>query len=232
MDIEQDSKKIDTIDTLSLDDLTVGEKFYFIKENNISSEGQIVTKYDNCFAVSIFSGQANYKPVAVNEQVNFIIANKSSAFNCSSQVLGCKLEDGFQLAVLSIPQITNKIERRKHPRLQIVTAVDYYNLPSFTSYKSITQVPALYFKKMKKTFTVDISKSGINLVTYKEDIIPKEGIISLPLEEKIDILASIIRIDFDETNNSFKTAYEFKDIKKDKWSLLNKFIDERLKKQS
>lgn len=230
MDIEQDSKKIDTIDKLNLDYLTVGEKFYFIKENNISSEGQIVTKYDNCFAVSIFSGQTNYKPVTVNEQVNFIIANKNSAFNCSSQVLGCKLEDGFQLAVLSIPEITNKIERRKHPRLQIVTAVDYYNLPSTISYKSINQVPALYFKKMKKTFTVDISKSGINIVTYKEDIIPKEGIISLSLEEKIDILASIIRTDIDETNNTYKTAYEFKDIKKEKWTILNKFIDEKIKK--
>lgn len=82
MDIEQDSKKIDTIDSLSLDDLNVGEKFYFISKGNISSEGQIVTKYDNCFAVSIYSGQANYKPVIVNEKVNFIIANKSSAFNC------------------------------------------------------------------------------------------------------------------------------------------------------
>ena len=230
MDIEQDSKKIDTIDSLSLDDLNVGEKFYFISKGNISSEGQIVTKYDNCFAVSIYSGQANYKAVIVNEKVNFIIANKSSAFNCSSQVLGCKLEDGFQLAVLSIPEITSKIERRKHPRLQLVTAVDYYNLPAATSYKTINQIPALYFKKMKKTFTVDISKSGINIVTYKEDIIPKEGIITLPLEEKIDILASIIRIDFDETNNTYKTAYEFKDIKKEKWNLLNKFSDEKLKK--
>lgn len=230
MDNEQDIKKIDAIDKLSLDDLAVGEKFYFINEGNISSEGQIVTKYDNCFAVSIFTGQANYKPVTVNEQVNFIIANKSSAFNCSSKVLGCKLEDGFQLAVLNIPDITNKIERRKHPRLQLVTAVDYYNLPSATSYKSINQIPALYFKKMKKTFTVDISKSGINIVTYKEDIIPKEGIISLSLNEKIDILASIIRIDFDETKNSYKTAYEFKDIKKDKWDILNKFIDEKQKK--
>lgn len=232
MDNERDSKKIDDIDKLSLNNLTVGEKFYFIKEGNISSEGQIVTKYDNCFAVSIFSGQTNYKPVTVNEQVNFLIANKSSAFNCSSQVLGCKLEDGFQLAVLSIPEITNKIERRKAPRLQLVTAVDYYNLPSTTSYKSISQIPALYFKKMKKTFTVDISKSGINIVTYKEDIVPKEGIISLTLEEKIDILASIIRTDFDQISNSYKTAYEFKDIKNEKRNILNKFIDEKLKKHS
>lgn len=231
MDIEQSLTQIDSTDNLSLDNLIVGDKFYFIKENSISSEGQIVTKYENCFAVSIFSGQPNYKPVTVNERVKFIIANKSLAFNCSSQVLGCKLEDGFQLAVLSIPEITNKIERRRHPRLQIVTSVDYYNLPPSTNYKSINQIPALYFKKMKKTFTIDISKSGINIVTYKEDIVPKEGIISLFIEEKLDILASIVRVDFDEVNNNCKTAYEFKDIKKDKWEILTKFLDEKLNNQ-
>ncbi|OOM71445.1 hypothetical protein CLPUN_49740 [Clostridium puniceum] len=231
MDIEQASKKIYDINNLNLNNLIVGEKFYFIKENNISSEGQIVTKYDNCFAVSIFSGQPNYKPVAVNEKVQFIIATKSSAFNCSSQVLGCKIEDGFQLAVLSIPEIANTIERRRDPRLQIVTAVDYYNLPPSADYKTISQVPSLYFKKMKKTFTIDISKSGINIVTYKEDTPPKDGIISLFLEEKLDILASVIRTDFDEVSNNCKTAYEFKDIKKDKWDMLNKFISEKLKNQ-
>lgn len=84
---------------------------------------------------------------------------------------------------------------------------------------------------MKKTFTIDISKSGINIVTYKEDIVPKEGIISLFIEEKLDILASIVRVDFDEANNNCKTAYEFKDIKKDKWEILTKFIDEKLNGQ-
>lgn len=54
MDIEQSLTQIDATDNLSLDNLIVGDKFYFIKENSISSEGQIVTKYENCFAVSIF----------------------------------------------------------------------------------------------------------------------------------------------------------------------------------
>ena len=231
MDIDQSPKRIHGIDNLNLNNLVVGEKFYFIKENNISSEGQIVTKYENCFAVSIFSGQPNYKPITVNEKVQFIITTKDSAFNCSSQVLGCKLEDGFQLAVLSIPEIATTIERRKHPRIQIVTAVDYYNLPSSANYKSIGQVPALYFKKMKKTFTIDLSKNGINIVTYKEETPAKYGIISLFLEEKLDILASVIRVDFDDTSNNCKTAYEFKDIKKDKWDILNKFLAEKLKNQ-
>ena len=227
--IVQLSTKLDKQDNLSIDNLVIGEKFYFIRENNISSEGQIVTKYENCFAISIFSGQANYKPVSVNEKVQFIIANKNVAFNCSSQVLGCKLEDGFQLAVLTIPTITNKIERRKHPRIQLVTSVDYFNLPTFTQYNSINQVPSMYFKKMKKTFTIDISKSGINIITYKEKDPSKDAIISLVIGEKIDILASVVRVDFDEINNNCKTAFEFKYIEKDKWKILNKFLDEKSK---
>ncbi len=229
MDTKQSSKKINDIDNLNLNNLVVGEKLYFIKDNNISSEGQIFKIYENRFAVSIFSGQHNYKPIAVNEKVQFIITTKNSAFNCSSQVIECKLEDGFQLSVLSIPQITNTIERRQNPRLQIVTAVDYYNLPPSLNYKTINQVPSLYFKKMKKTFTIDLSKSGISIVTYKEETQPKDGIISLFLEEKLDILASVIRVDFNESNNNCKTAYEFKDIKNDKWDILNKFLAERLK---
>ena len=227
--IDQLSIKLDKQDNLDIDNLVIGEKFYFIKQNKFSSEGQIVNKYENCFAVSIFCSQSNYNPVAVNEKVHFIIATKSQAFNCSSHVLGCKIEDGFQLAVLTMPEITTKIERRKHPRIPLVMSVDYYNLPASTNYNSINQVPSLYFKKMKKTFTIDISNSGIKIVTYKEKNPSKDAIISLVIGEKIDILASVVRVDFDEINNNCKTAFEFKDINKDKWDILNKFLDEKLK---
>ena len=105
---------MNTMDNFNIDDLVIGEKFYFINKNKLSSEGQIVNRYENCFAVSIFVGQDNYAPVTINEEVSYIIVNKDQAFNCSSQVLGCKLEDGFQLAVLTIPEITNTIERESN----------------------------------------------------------------------------------------------------------------------
>ena len=118
--IDQFSKKLDKQDNFSIDKLVIGEKFYFINKNKLSSEGQIVNRYENCFAISIFCGQDNYNPVAINEKVNYIIVNKNQAFNCSSQVLGCKIEDGFQLAVLTIPVITNTIERRTEPRVPLL----------------------------------------------------------------------------------------------------------------
>lgn len=214
---------------LDLDSLVIGEKFYFINQNKLSSEGQIVNKYDNCFAVSIFCGQSNYNPVVVNQNVKFIIATKNQAFNCSSHVLGCKIEDGFQLAVLTIPEITNKLERRRHTRVPLVISVDYFNLPTSTKYNSINEVPSMYFKKMKKTFTIDISKSGIKMITYKENNPSKDAILSLFIGEKIDILASVIRVDFDEINNNCKSAFEFKHIEKNKWEMLNKFLAEKSK---
>ena len=223
------SINLDKNDNLNIENLVIGEKFYFIKQNKFSSEGQIVNKYENCFAVSIFCSQPNYIPVTVDEQVQFVIATKSQAFNCSSRVLGCKIEDGFQLAVLTIPEITTKIERRKDPRVPLVMSVDYYNLPSYANYKYIKQVPSVYFKKMKKTFTIDISKSGIKMITYPEKIPSKDAIISLGIGEKIDILASMVRSDFDKINDNYITAFEFKYIEKDKWALLNKYLDEKSK---
>ena len=227
--IDQSSIKLDKQDNLNIDNLVVGEKFYFIKKNRFSSEGQIVNKYENCFAVSIFCSQSHYNPVFVNEQVHFIIATKSQAFNCSSRVLGCKVEDGFQLAVLTMPEIRTKIERRKDARIPLVMSVDYYNLPSSANYNYINQVPSMYFKKMKKTFTIDLSKNGIKMITYAEKTPFKDVIISLTIGDKIDILASMVRSDFDKINSNYKTAFEFKYIEKDKWTLLNKFIDEKSK---
>ena len=217
------------LDDFSIDKLVIGEKFYFVNKNILSSEGQIVNRYENCFAVSIFIGQDNYNPVAINENVRYIIVSKNQAFNCSSKVLGCKIEDGFQLSVLTLPIIISTIERRTQPRVPLVMSVDYFHLPEFTQYNFITQVPSVYFKKMKKTFTIDISSTGIKIVTYKENDSPKHTILSLFINDKIDILASIVRVEFDQINNNYKTAFEFKDMDKIKRNMLNKFLEEKSK---
>jgi len=45
----------------------------------------------------------------------------------------------------------------------------------------------------------------------------------------MDILTSVVRVNFDEINNNYKTAFEFKYIEKDSLEILNKFLDEKLK---
>lgn len=214
----------DNYDNLDINNLAIGKKFYLIVENQIFCEAQIFNKSDNSLSISIFTGQANYKPLVVNKKVQFIITHENLAFNCSSQVLECMLEDGFQLAVLTIPKVTNKIERRMHPRIELIMPVYYFNLPTFTQYNYINEVPQVYFDEMKKTFTIDISNNGIKIITYKEKSPSKNAIISLDIGERIHILASVVRIDFDKTNNTYKTSFEFKDIDKNKWELLKNFL--------
>jgi len=211
-------------DNLDIDNLVIGENFHLIFKNQIFCEAQIFNKSQNCFHISIFTGQANYETIAVNEKVQFIITNKNLAFNCSSQVLECMLEDGFQLAVLTLPKIINKIERRIHARVELIMPVYYFNLPAFTQYNYINEVPQVYFNEMKKTFTIDISNNGMKIITYNEKSYSKDTIISLDIGEKIDILASVIRIDFDKVNKTYKTSFEFKDIDKDKWQILKDFL--------
>lgn len=74
-----------------------------------------------------------------------------------------------------------------------------------------------------------IIKSSIDIIIYKEKYPYKDVIISLVIGEKIHILASVLRVDFDEIHNNYKTTLEFKYIEKDKWEILNKFLDEKLK---
>jgi len=45
--IVQPPTKLYKQDNLSIYNLVIGEKCYFIRENNISSEGQIVTRYNH-----------------------------------------------------------------------------------------------------------------------------------------------------------------------------------------
>lgn len=225
---ENTSSEIDQKSSYDIDDLVIGDNFFFIKENSISYQGQIVNKYENHFAVSIFCGQPNYSSLDVNETVQFIIATKNSAFKCTSTVLGCTLEDGFQLAVLTIPEIITKIERRIHKRIPIVLPVSYYIFPKLTKYASIKQVSAIYFNKMKKTTSIDISNNGIKIITDSEITPSSNAIISLNIGEKIDILASVVRVDFDQLNNEYKTAFEFKDMDKNKQEILDNFLNDKL----
>ena len=184
--------------------------------------------YENCFAVNIFTGQNSYRPINAKEKIKFIIASRSKAFNCSSSVLGCKLGDKFELALLTIPEVVNSIERRRYPRVQVVMPAEYYMLPTGIEYNVIDDVSLVYHRQMKKTFTVDISGNGIKLITYDDRSDSKNALISLYIEEEIKILCSVVRREIDEKNNKCKTAFQFKDIDNTKWNIINKFVNERL----
>lgn len=212
---------------LSKDNLSVGEKVHFIINNKNFFEGHVTNLYENCFAVSVFTGQDMYRPIDANQKIRFIIVNRNQAHTCLSNVLGCKLGDEFEIVLLSHPDVENTIERRQYPRAQVIMAAEYCILPA--EYELLSDIPPAYHRQMKKTFTVDISGNGIKLITYEDKEDYENALISLVIEEEIKMLCSVARKEFDKTNGKSKTAFQFKDIDKEKWKILDKFVTEKLK---
>lgn len=83
---------------------------------------------------------------------------------------------------------------------------------------------------MKKSFTVDLSANGIKLITYDEEISSKQALVSLFIKEQINILCSVVRVDYDEASKTYQTAMQFKDLDNNKWQYINKFVHEKLHK--
>lgn len=214
---------------LSKDYLSIGEEVHFIIDNKNFFEGTVTNLYENCFAVSVSTGQDMYKPIESKQKIRFIVVSRNEAHTCSADVLGCKLGDAYEIVLLSFPEIENSIERRQYPRAQVVMAAEYCMLPLGVEYKAITEVPAAYYRRMKKTFTVDISGNGIKIITYEDESDSENALISLFIDEEIRILCSVVRREFDEASGKAKTAFQFKDIDKEKWKLLDKFVNDKLK---
>ncbi|MBV7272236.1 PilZ domain-containing protein [Clostridiaceae bacterium UIB06] len=214
---------------LSKDYLSIGEEIHFVINNKNFFEGTVTNLYENCFAVSISTRQDMYKPIEAKQKIRFILVSRNEAHTCSSDVLGCKLGDAYEIVLLSFPEIENSIERRKYPRVQVVMAAEYCMLPLGIEYKTISEVPAAYYRKMKKTFTVDISGNGIKIITYEDGNDSESAVLSLFIDEEIRILCSVIRREFDEVTKKAKTAFQFKDIDKVKWKILDKFVNDKLR---
>lgn len=214
---------------LNKDYLSIGEEIHFIIDNKSFFQGTVTNLYEGCFAVSISTGQDMYQPIDSKQKIKFIVVSRNEAHTCSADVLGCKVGDAFEIVLLSFPDVENSIERRQYPRAQVVMVAEYCILPIGSGYKSIIEVPASYYRKMKKTFTVDISGNGIKLITYEDKNDSEDAVVSLFIEEEIRILCSVVRREVDEATGKAKTAFQFKDIDKEKWNILNKFVNDKLK---
>lgn len=205
-----------------------GLKIEFIN-NKKFFQGIVIKVYDNCFAVNVPVHQENYSALKLDDNADYLVAYKDRAFKCQSKILGCSLGDEFSLLIIDNPNILNSIERRRYPRIKTVMDVGYYFINDNLEYKKIEEVPKAYFSKQKKTFSIDLSSNGIRIVTYGDSTVPKYALISISIKEKIDILCSIVRSDYDELNKNYKTAMHFEDLDNNKWQHINEFVYSKLK---
>ncbi|MBC2581304.1 PilZ domain-containing protein [Clostridium sp. DJ247] len=89
-------------------------------------------------------------------------------------------------------------------------------------------IPRAYFRKLRKTFTVDLSANGIRIITYEDKIMSKYALISLFIKEQIYILCSVVRTNYDDISKSYQTAMQFIDLNNNKWQYINEFVYSQL----
>ena len=206
-----------------------GQKVQFIKNANFI-EGTIVKIYDECFAVNIIIESNNYLNIKLEEVADYLLAYKDMAYRCNSKILGCKIGDKTELLLMDMPNILNGIERRQYPRVKVIMDIEYCFISDNVKCDKLEDIPRGYIKKMKKSFTVDLSANGIKLITYDEEISSKQALVSLFIKEQINILCSVVRVDYDEASKTYQTAMQFKDLNNNKWQYINKFVHEKLQK--
>lgn len=216
------------MEKLVLKSLSLFEQMQFISAKKFY-DGTILKKYNECLAIKVCILQDNYVPFKVNEQVNYILASESEALRCTSKVIGSKLDSNYNIILLDTPTLINKIERRQYPRLKVIKDIEYYFLPSKAEISNLNEVSASYYSKLKKSFTIDLSTGGICLVTYESNFDSKEAIITLHLDEDINALCTVIRVEENDGNSNYKTALKFKLIDQNKLKLINDYVNKNFK---
>ncbi|NMM61227.1 PilZ domain-containing protein [Clostridium sp. P21] len=216
------------MDRLALKNLSLFEQMQFIINNELY-DGKILKKYDECLAIKVHILQNNYTPFQVNDNAKYILVSESEALRCNSRVLGSKIEGNYNIVLLETPEIINKIERRQSPRIKIVKDIEYYFLPSKAEIKSISEISSTYYSKLKKSFTIDLSIGGVSLVTYESNLDSRNAIITLHLDEDINALCNVIRVEQNTNNCNYKTALQFKEIDNSKLRLINDFVNRKLR---
>lgn len=216
------------MDILDLSMVKKGDIVNLLNIDKSLFSGTIVKEYKGCLAVAVSIKQNNYRRLNEKEAFELIYASKDKAIRCSSLVLGSSFNNDFQILLISTPKVITTIERRQFKRLQTVIDIDYCFLPEKNNYERITKVEPLWLKKMKKSFTVDISAGGVCLITYEKHPKEKQAIISFNInEEKILALCNVVRIE--EASNNKKTALKYIDIKKEHIQLIDAYVLDKIK---
>jgi c-di-GMP-binding flagellar brake protein YcgR len=220
------------MDLLDVSILREGDTVNLINTNKTLFIGIVKKEYKGCLGIAIDITQDNYRSIKEREEIEFIIAFKHQAIRCRTAVIASSFSKNVQLLLLLAPRVIATIERRQFKRLQTLIDIDYCFLPKTSSYERLSRVEPIWFKKMKRSFTVDISAGGICLITYEKDINETQAIISLSIKDKeINALCSVIRVEEPGSDKNKKTALKYIDMERSHIQLIDSFVLEKSKSE-
>ncbi|SKA86489.1 c-di-GMP-binding flagellar brake protein YcgR, contains PilZNR and PilZ domains [Caloramator quimbayensis] len=203
-----------------------------IIENQITYKSSIQDIKEDYVLIGMPISGSRYLLMHPKSIIEYYMMNEKEVFKCRSVVLGRTNEKNLQLAMLSFPDVIERVQRREYFRLPIVMEAKFFPLPEGRFYMDLKDVPSGYFKKLENTITVDISGGGIKIISKQNVKKDNYVLLSINIPEEINVLCKVIRCDFDNMNKNYKLALKFERIDERIRDNIIRFIFSKLREQS
>jgi c-di-GMP-binding flagellar brake protein YcgR len=211
--------------------LSINSKIEII-ENGETYRSNVQDVSDKAIVIDIPISGNKYYLLHEGLTIEFFTCIKKEFYKCRATVIAKRSQSNLQLALLSAPEVLERIQRREYFRLPISLDVKYYPLPEGRVFTQLSDVPQGYFKEMIKTFTVDLSGGGAKIVT-REKLSPNRFVlINLSIPEEIFILCSVVRTETDVINKNYKVALKFISLDEKDREKIIRFIFIKSREQS
>lgn len=211
--------------------LKINEKIEII-ENNISYKSIIQDVSDKQILIDMPTSDNKYYVMHVGTVLEFFVSTPSEIIKCRSSVIGRKVENNVQMAVLEFPMVIGRIQRREYFRLSITMSASYKLLPEGIVLTNTNDVKVRYSDRMSKSITIDLSGGGARIVV-KEDITQGRMILlSINIPEEVNVICKVIRVEKDEVDKNYKVALRFENIDERTRDKIISFLFKKLREQS
>lgn len=218
------------MESFDINKIEINSAIKFINADKTLFDGEVKLIANNCLGITVSVNQESVRQLNKGEIVQLIIIQKNELIKCCATVLGNRINDLEQYVVITEPKPILITERRKFQRLPLVMDIEYSVLALEEDYAALNDVNPKYYRFFKKTYTVDISAGGINIVILKKDKIGKYVLISFDIKnKKIVSLCRKVRIDTLKDSRYNNIAFEYSDIKDEDRQLILDYVTEKMK---
>lgn len=211
--------------------LSINQKIEII-EDNTTYKSNIQDINEDYIMIGMPISGSRYYMMHSGTIIEFYVCSDKEVIKCRSVVLGKQKEKNLQLAIISIPEVIEKVQRREFFRLPIVMELKYYALPEDSTYIDLKGVPSGYFKRLEKTLSIDISGGGMMVITKAHLQAGRHILISLMIPEEINLLCTVVRCEYNNIDKNYRTALRYEKIDERIRDKIIKFIFSKLREQS
>lgn len=210
--------------------IKIGTKVEFIDSRGESYPSVIEVVKESCILVKLFFGERDFPKTTQGNKVELVIYHKGSVYSAQSSFLGIKREKEFAGVVLTTPENTKKIERRKYFRLPINIEIEILMLPLDTEYMEIKDMPKPIFNLLKPTTTIDISGGGMKITFDNKPEVGQKALVVIYIPDQLKLLCSVMRVEMDNKEGKYKVSLKFENIRERDRDKIIAFIFNEMRK--